>query len=119
MHFERQPHKYAIAWTVHRDHPTEAGGHFYIGSYRMRIQAAPNTLVVFIPSDVHGTSLQDLNPQDLDPAFLQTGIAIVTPNRLPSVWNKFCESEMKYQDMVSSMIKNLGEEEEESEDEAL
>ena len=118
MHFECQPHKYAIARTVHRDHPTEAGGHFYIVSYRMRIQAAPNILIVFILSDVHGTSLQDLDPKNFDPKFLQTGITIVTLNCLPFVWNKFCESEMKYQDMVSSMIKSLGEEEE-SEDEAL
>ena len=102
MHFECQPHKYAIAWTVHRDHPT--GGHFYIGFYRMCIQAAPNTLIVFIASNVHGTSPQDLNPKNVDPEFLQTGIAIVTPNCLPSVWNKFCKSEMKYQDIVSSMI---------------
>jgi hypothetical protein len=112
MHVEYQPHKYAIAWTVHRDHPTEAGGHFYIGSYRMRIQAAPNTLVVWIPTDVHGTSLQDLDPKDIDPEFLQTGIAIVTPNRLPSVWKKFCDSEMEYQEMVSSIIKDLGDDEE-------
>ncbi|EDR12265.1 uncharacterized protein LACBIDRAFT_311490 [Laccaria bicolor S238N-H82] len=46
MHFKYQPHKFAIAWTVHRDHPPEAGGHFYIGSYQMCIKAAPNTLVV-------------------------------------------------------------------------
>jgi len=80
----------------------------------MRIQAAPNTLVVWIPTDVHGTSLQDLDPKDEDPEFIQTGIAIVTPNRLPSVWTKFCDSEMKYQEMVSSIIKDLGDEEEAS-----
>ncbi|EDR02770.1 uncharacterized protein LACBIDRAFT_332047 [Laccaria bicolor S238N-H82] len=109
MHFEHQPHKFAIAWTVHRDHPPDARGHFYIGSYKMRIQAAPNTLVVWIPSDVHGTSLQDLNPRNLNPEFLQTGIAIVTPNQLPSVWNVFCDSEMKYEEMLSNVIRDLGD----------
>jgi hypothetical protein len=59
-------------------------------------QAAPNTLVVWIPTDVHGTSLQDLDLKDVDPEFLQTHITIVTPNHLPSVWKKFCNSKMKY-----------------------
>ena len=100
MHKERQPHKYAIAWTVRRDHPPEAGGHFYIGTYKMRIQAAPNTLVVWRPTDVHGTSLQDLDPKEENPQFLQTGLAIVTPSRLPAVWKKFCKGELKYQEMI-------------------
>ena len=123
MNTKDQPHKFTIAWTVHRDHPPEAGGHFYIGSYCMHIQAASNTLVVWISTDVHGTSLQDLNQKDVDPEFLQTGITIITLNHLLSVWTNFCNSEMKYQEMVSSILKDLGEDEEvedeEVEDEAV
>ena len=106
MHKEHQPHKYAIAWTVRRDHPPEAGGHFYIGTYKMRIQAAPNTLVVWLPTDIHGTSLQDLDPKEENPQFLQTGLAIVTPNRLPLVWGKFCKGELKYQEMVRRLAED-------------
>lgn len=82
MHFEHQPHKYAMAWTVRRDHPPNAGGHFYIGTYRICIQAEPNTLVIWKPTDIHETSLQDLDPNDENSAFIQTGLAIIAPNRL-------------------------------------
>lgn len=109
MHFEYQPHRFGISWTVRRDHPPDAGGHFYLGSYRIRVQAAPNTLVIWVPTDIHGTSLQNLDPNDENPAFIQTGIAIVTPNRLPSAWSKFCETEMKYQDMLSNVIRDFAE----------
>ena len=49
-HTEYQPHEYALAWTVRRDHPPDAGGHFYIGSYGIHIQAAANSLVVWRPA---------------------------------------------------------------------
>jgi len=100
MHFEHQPHKYAMAWTVRRDHPPDAGGHFYIGTYRIRIQAAPNTLVIWKPTDIHGTSLQDLDPNDENPAFIQTGLAIVTPNRLRKLWRDYKENAITYGDLV-------------------
>ncbi|EDR13077.1 uncharacterized protein LACBIDRAFT_308518 [Laccaria bicolor S238N-H82] len=61
-HVEYQPHMYTLAWTVRRDHPSDAGGHFYIRTYGICIQAAANSLVVWRPADVHGTSLQDLDP---------------------------------------------------------
>lgn len=116
MHKEHQPHQYAIAWTVRRDHPPEAGGHFYIATYKMRIQAAANMLVVWLPTDVHGMSLQDLDPMEKNPQFLQTGVAIVTPSRLPSVWKKFCEGEIKYQEMVQMMAEDSDSEEGEDDD---
>jgi hypothetical protein len=94
---EHQPHTYALAWTVRRDHPPDAGGHFYIGTYGIHIQAAANSLVIWRPTDVHGTSLQDLDPCDTNPAFLQRGLAIVTPNRLPHVWKEYCDKEYNNQ----------------------
>ena len=103
-HFEHQPHKFAISWTVRRDHPPDAGGHFYISTYRIRVQAAANTLVVWRPADIHGTSLQDLGPADPNPAFLQTGIAIVTSNRLPSVWKKYRNGVLSHQDAMRILL---------------
>lgn len=58
-----------------------------------------------MPADTHGTSLQELNPMDPNPQFLQTGLAIVTPSRLPDVWKKFCKGKLKYADMINSLVK--------------
>lgn len=105
-HFEHQPHKFAISWTVRRDHPPDAGGHFYISTYRIRVQAAANTLVVRRPIDIHETSLQDLRPADPSPAFLQTGIAIVTSERLPSVWKKYRDGILSHQDAMRILLES-------------
>jgi len=51
-----------------------------MGSYQIHIQAAPNTLIIWVPADIHGTSLQNLDPNDENLAFIQTGITIVTSN---------------------------------------
>lgn len=106
MHTEHQPHKYAMAWTVRRDHPPDAGGHFYIGTYRIRIQAAPNTLVIWKPTDIHGTSLQDLDPDDDNPPFIQTGLAIVTPNRLRNLWKDYRKKAITYEELVKELTTN-------------
>lgn len=85
---------------MRRDHPPDDGGHFYISTYRIRIQAAANTLIIWRPIDIHGTSLQNLKPTDANPHFLQTGIAIVTSNRLPSVWKKYCSGILSHQEAM-------------------
>ncbi|KAG2091220.1 uncharacterized protein F5147DRAFT_823307, partial [Suillus discolor] len=87
-HSEIQPHKFALSWTTNRS-PQSIGGHFYISSHGIQIKSASNTLVVWQPKDVHGTSLQVRNPDDPNPAFIQTGMAIVTSNRLPNAWKKY------------------------------
>jgi hypothetical protein len=89
VHCEKQPHKYAASLTTERSCGDEAGGHFFISKYGIRIQAAPNTLVVWSPSEYHGTSLQDFSPLDEDPAFSQRGLAFVTSPRLKGVWEKY------------------------------
>ncbi|EDR05220.1 uncharacterized protein LACBIDRAFT_329890 [Laccaria bicolor S238N-H82] len=110
MHFENQPHKYAIAWTVRRDHPPDAGGHFYIGTYKIRIQAAANTLVIWKPTDIHGMSLQDLDPNDENPAFIQTGLAIVTPKRLRKLWRAYKTKAITYDDIILPLTANSNHE---------
>lgn len=89
MHFERQPHKWAAALTTSRRGETSDGGHFYLGSYGIKVEATANSLVVWQPGHVHGTSLQNRSPYDKDPAFLQQGMAIVTSARLSGVWEKY------------------------------
>jgi len=57
---------------------------------------------------VHGTSLQDLDPHDTNPAFLQRGLAIVTPSRLPYVWKKYCDKEYNSQQCLESLAEGEG-----------
>jgi hypothetical protein len=65
------------------------GAIFFISKYGIRIQAASNTLVVWSPSEYHGTSLQDFSPLDEDPAFSQRGLAFLTSPWLKGVWEKY------------------------------
>ena len=91
MHYENQPHDYAIALTARRTGGINDGGHFYLGSYGIKVESAANSIVVWRPKDVHGTSLQNRSPYDDDPAFMQRGMAIVTSTRLPGVWEKYAK----------------------------
>jgi hypothetical protein len=94
IHSEYQPHKYALAWTTARSKDSDAGGHFYASAYGIRIQSAPNTLVVWKPSKEHGTSLQKMSPDARYPDFCQTGLSIATSNRIESAWNKYMDGEL-------------------------
>lgn len=89
MHTENQKHKYAAALTVKRNGDNEAGGHFFIGTYGIKVVLADNSLVVWQPKHIHGTSLQDRLPTDKNPSFLQRGLAFVTSPRLPNIWAKY------------------------------
>lgn len=89
MHFERQPHKWAAALTTSRNGEDSDGGHFYLGAYGIKVEATANSLIVWQPGHVHGTSLQNRYPHDSNPNFLQRGMAIVTSARLSGVWEKY------------------------------
>jgi hypothetical protein len=89
IHYEHQPHKYAMAWTTCRSGEDEDGGHFFVSKYGIRVHSAPNTLVIWQPRMPHGTSLQNLSPDDPTPAFSQTGMSIVTSNRIHAAWTKY------------------------------
>ncbi|KAL0064517.1 hypothetical protein AAF712_008575 [Marasmius tenuissimus] len=90
VHTERQPHKFVLSWTTSRDGSIERGGHFYNCRLRTRVQAARNTLVVHIPEEEHGTSLQDVDPKDPEPEEVnQAGMSIFTSSALPGVFRKF------------------------------
>jgi len=64
---------------------------------------------VWQPIDIHGTSLQDLRPADPNPTFLQTGIAIVTSNRLPTVWKKYHNGILSHQDAMRILLESDNE----------
>jgi hypothetical protein len=88
-HYEKQPHKYAMSWTTGRTLGRDDGGHFYVSQYGIRVQGAPNTLVIWKPGHKHGTSLQKLSPTDRAPRFTQTGMSIVTSGRIRKIWEKY------------------------------
>lgn len=65
------------------------GGNFFLSSYGIRIQAAPNTLIAWKPTDWHGTSLYHINPFEKAQAkHHQRGLAFVTGNRLANAMAK-------------------------------
>ncbi|KAK7047955.1 hypothetical protein VNI00_006283 [Paramarasmius palmivorus] len=93
-HNESQPHKWAISWTTQRRGDVKDGGHFYNCQYRVRIQAAPNTLIAWQPVQYHATSLQNVDPYDADPAFVQSGLALVTSSRIQGVFLKYMDKKI-------------------------
>ena len=87
MHYEKQPHKYAVSFTVERNGDKHHGGHFYIGSYGIKVEVAANTIIAWQPGHTHGTSLLLTPPGKETPNFIQRGMSFVTSNRLPGVCN--------------------------------
>jgi len=58
------------------------GGHFYLSKYGVRVEGAPDTVVVWNPAYWHGTSLQEISPLLGEVGELhQSGLAICTPAR--------------------------------------
>ncbi|RDB28016.1 hypothetical protein Hypma_002267 [Hypsizygus marmoreus] len=96
IHFETQPHKYAASWTLSRDVGVAGGMHFYFAKYGVRVQAAPNTVIVWIPTEPHGTCLPNYHPRDSKSPFSQRGLAFVTSNRLPSIWQSYIEGRLTH-----------------------
>ncbi|KAG6818847.1 hypothetical protein H0H93_001071, partial [Arthromyces matolae] len=71
IHYENQPHKWGLSWTVSRGTEPDAGCHFFIAEYAIRIEMSPDTMVAWRPSELHGTSLPNCDPKDKDPIFKQ------------------------------------------------
>jgi hypothetical protein len=96
IHFERQPHKFAFAWTTTRVLGTDIsdGGHFYFAKYGIRVRSAPNTLVIWMPEEDHGTSLPNISPSEASTGFYQAGMSIVTSNTISSSWKKYVDKKM-------------------------
>jgi len=69
-------------------HPGNAGGNFFISDYGIKVCAAKDTVIVWQPTEWHGTSLAHCNPLADNPRFYQCGLAVVTPQSLTSIWKK-------------------------------
>jgi len=67
----------------------EWGGHFFICSHGIKVEAATDTVVVWKPRSWHGTSLQQRDPGN--PEIFQAGLAIVTPPGIAKLWADFYE----------------------------
>lgn len=102
IHNESQAHKYAIAFVSGRNAPPNGGGHFYLAQYGIRIALAPNTLFVWQPAQYHGTSLFEQLPGDT--AILQSGLSIVTSNRLPGLWKRHQEKAVSQEQIGEQLI---------------
>ncbi|EKM74235.1 hypothetical protein AGABI1DRAFT_48372 [Agaricus bisporus var. burnettii JB137-S8] len=89
IHKEKQPHEWAISLTTSRTFDSayaseQAGGHFYVASHGVRVQAKENTLISWRPKDWHGTSLLLVDPMNKNKEYHQRGLSFVTSSRLPS-----------------------------------
>jgi hypothetical protein len=102
-----------MSWTLARSHGPEAGGNFFIARYRIRVEGAPNSLVIWRPEDWHGTSLQDFSPSSEVPEFTQRGVAIVTPTRLKGVWDKYVAGQITVEEVEADLAKQNVDEPEE------
>jgi hypothetical protein len=87
IHTEGHPHKYALAWTAMRALGNNDGGHFFLSRHRIRVQSAANTLVIWPPELEHGTSLQNVQPNET--TVFQAGMSIVTSHRMAATWNRY------------------------------
>ena len=76
------------------------GGHFYNSNYGIRVRGGADSLVAWDPSQWHGTSLQNYPPTSQILSHLnQTGLAIVTPNRISSLWQKYDERKLTLEEL--------------------
>ena len=88
IHREASCHKYAVSWTTARSPELgkSGGGHFFICTHGIKVEAAADTVIIWRPKKWHGTSLQNRDPRD--PEIFQAGLAIVTPPIVASLWAK-------------------------------
>ncbi|TFK58069.1 hypothetical protein BDN72DRAFT_782551, partial [Pluteus cervinus] len=86
IHYENQPHKFAISWTLTKNTRPGVGegGNFFMAEYGVKVVHAPNGLIVWNPNLYHGTSLFDVHHRDED--WLSTGLAFVTSSNLLRAW---------------------------------
>ncbi|KAF8331270.1 hypothetical protein F5887DRAFT_895022 [Amanita rubescens] len=94
IHYDNSPHEWAISLTTERNHDDTHGGAFYFAEYGIRVAGAPNTLIAWKQRQFHGTSLQNLDPDDPTPPFSQRGFAIVTSTRLLNTYKKWKENKI-------------------------
>lgn len=110
IHHERSSHTYAVAWTTTRDPELgkEWGGNFFICSHGIKVEAASDTVVVWRPRSLHGTSLQQRDPDD--PKIFQAGLAIVTPPGITKLWADVCDKKITLEEARKKSLELESEE---------
>ena len=94
IHCDRSPHEWAISLTTEHNQDDTYGGAFYFADYGIRVAGASNTLIAWKQKQYHGTSLQNLDPDDPAPPFSQCGLAIVTSTHLLNTYNRWKEKKI-------------------------
>jgi hypothetical protein len=112
IHKEGSSHKYAVSWTTMRDPQLgkEAGGHFFVCDHGIKVESAPDTVIVWRPKAWHGTSLQEVDPESLD--FFQAGLAIVTPPGVTRLWKEVQEKNISLEEARRQIMELESEESE-------
>ena len=108
IHYETSAHRYAVSWTTARNssHEADAGGSFFIADYRIRVRAAKDTVVVWMPTGWHGTALAHCDPDADNPGFYQAGLSIVTPISLTNLWKRVRKGEISQRAAEEEMVAN-------------
>ncbi|RPB11690.1 hypothetical protein P167DRAFT_546252 [Morchella conica CCBAS932] len=109
--FDWCPHKYALFWTTARTYGSEEGGHFFIADYGIRIKQSANSVVVWKPTDFHGTTLSVKGPTDESDSH-QIGMSIVTPVRLVKLWEKYQQEQITADNVEAILVESDDSEEE-------
>ncbi|CUS09263.1 unnamed protein product [Tuber aestivum] len=89
IHKETAPHEYSLFLTTERSLEANQGGNFFISDYGIRIRGAENTLVAWQTRMFHRTSLARLDSIESYTGKRQVGLSIVSPNRLPKIWERY------------------------------
>ena len=110
IHQEGSPHKYAVAWTTMREPALDAtaGGHFFICTYGVKVEAAADSVVVWNPKSWHGTSLQWCDPSSTK--VFQAGLAIVTPTGIAGLWQDVLDKNISLEEARKKMLELESEE---------
>lgn len=94
-----------IAWTTNRvaSEGTKMGGNFYLSDFGLLIEASQNSLVVWKPSEYHGTTLTNINPMDTDPpGFNQSGCSIALSKRLAKSWEIYLQRVLTEEEVANA-----------------
>ncbi|KAA8895329.1 hypothetical protein FN846DRAFT_758948, partial [Sphaerosporella brunnea] len=81
-HCEINAHKWCVAWTTHRSHGAEHGGHFFVADYDFKVENATNTVFVWQGEKLHGASLPNVRPGELETNFRQCGLGFAMSHQL-------------------------------------
>jgi hypothetical protein len=113
VHFEHQPHQWAVSWTTLRSGTNASGNNFFLSNYGIRVSVSTDTSIAWRPSQCHTSSLGSWDPvlawaRGDDPTFNQQGMAFVTSNRIAPVWTMFAaEASLSGKQRVDGAIADL------------